>query len=288
VNYRHIYHAGNFADVLKHAVLALCIEYLQRKEKPFCVLDTHAGLGAYDLSQDEAQRTGEFHDGISRILADPDAPEVLAPYLDIVRRMNQGAIGEDGSVRHYPGSPWVARQMLREDDRLIGCELHPDDFEVLADNFARDRQSAMFHQDAYQGLRAHLPPRERRGLVLIDPPFEVRDEFGQILRGLVQAFKRFSQGTYMIWYPIKDRQSVDAFWAGLDETVACEALQVELYVKPLGEEGLPGTGLAILNPPYVLTEQLGPLLPYLAEKLAIMGSGDFRLKKHDLGKNIDR
>jgi 23S rRNA (adenine2030-N6)-methyltransferase len=268
MNYRHIYHAGNFADVLKHAVLALVIEHLKRKDAPFRVIDTHAGPGLYDLSSEEAQKTGEYWEGIMSILPAVQPPEVaaiLAPYLKVVCDENDG--GE--RIARYPGSPLIARRLMRAGDRLVANEAHPDDAARLATLFAKDRQTKVLALDGWTALKALLPPKERRGLVLIDPPFEEPREFERLLDGLVAAHRRFATGTVMLWYPIKDRRAVDRFARDAAALGIPKLLSAELNVDTPDEEGpLVATGLLILNPPFTLEEKLKVLLPYLATRLA--------------------
>ena len=213
MNYRHIYHAGNFADVLKHAVLARLIVYMTQKDKAFRVLDTHAGIGLYDLSSEEAQKTGEWQDGIGRLL-DADIPAkakaLLAPYLTAVRDLNP-----DGGLKLYPGSPKLTRMLMRPQDRLSAMELHPDDYETLHRLFDGDFQSRITQLDGWLALGAHLPPKEKRGLVLVDPPFEVAGEFERLADGLAKAWRRFSGGTFCLWYPLKQGAPIAAFHAAL-------------------------------------------------------------------------
>jgi 23S rRNA (adenine2030-N6)-methyltransferase len=264
MNYRHAYHAGNFADVHKHATLALVLEHLKRKDAPFVYMDTHAGTGAYDLASVQAEKTGEWKDGIGRVLAEPAPPEELAPYLDAVRRLNP-----DGGIRTYPGSPAVAAALTRPGDRLALCELHPEDADILKRRFAADRRVGVHHGDGYGGCKAMLPPPERRGLVLIDPPFEVRDEFERMRQGLAQAMKRWPTGLYALWYPIKNRAITDRFHADLAMLGLPKTLAAELMIRN-GDDAtiLNGCGLVVVNPPWKLDEALGNLLPWLARVLA--------------------
>ena len=268
MNYRHIYHAGNFADVLKHAVLALVIEHLKLKDAPFRVIDTHAGPGLYDLSSEEAQKTGECWEGIMSILSAVQPPEVaaiLAPYLKVVCDENDG--GE--RIARYPGSPLIARRLMRSGDRLVVNEAHPDDAARLAALFAKDRQTKVLALDGWTALKALLPPKERRGVVLIDPPFEEPGEFERLLEGLVAAHRRFATGTVMLWYPIKDRRAVDRFARDAAALGIPKLLSAELDIDTPGEEGpLVATGLLILNPPFTLEAKLKVLLPFLATRLA--------------------
>jgi len=259
VNYRHAFHAGNFADCVKHAVLLWLLEAMRRKPAPFMVLDTHAGIGRYDLSGSEAARTGEWRDGIGRVLADPPPP--LAPYAALVGRLGL-----------YPGSPAIARALLRAGDRLVCCELHPHDHAALRRLFAGDRQVAVHARDGWEALGALLPPPERRGLVLIDPPFEAPDEFGRLLRGLARAQARFPGGVLAAWYPVKHRAPVRAFHdalrgAGLHDVVAAELL----LRTPLDPARLAGCGMVVVNPPWRFETELPPLLEAL---LARLGSGE--------------
>ena len=274
MNYRHVYHAGNFADIVKHSLLALILEQLKTKDKPFCVLDTHAGLGLYDLTGDEATRTGEFHQGIGRILGDPHAPEALRPYLDVVRGLNP-----DG-LTCYPGSPWLARALLRPGDRLMACELHPDDRAALADLFAGDRAVRVFELDGYLALKSFLPFKERRGVVLIDPPFEVRDEFERLGAGLADGLRRFGTGIFIAWYPIKDRRPLTAFLARV-RGLTDKWLTVEVTLRPETESTrLNGCGLLVLNPPWRLDAALeGHIMPYFSRKLADDGAGGYLVER---------
>lgn len=266
MNYRHAFHAGNFADVFKHAVLTLLLGHLCRKDTPFAVFDVHAGVGLYDLWGDAAGKTGEWQDGIERFLAEP-APPDLADYVAAV-----GAVNEPGSLRFYPGSPLLARRAMRPGDRLVLAELHPDDVRLLKGNFAGDPQVAVHHRDAYEALKALLPPPERRGLVLIDPPFEIGGEFTRIRRGLAQALKRWVAGTYVVWYPIKDRPPVAAFHEELAALPVREILAAELLIHSDDYPArLNGCGLAILNPPWQLDETLTGLMPELHRRLGRSG-----------------
>jgi len=266
MNYRHIYHAGNFADVLKHAVLARLIVYMAQKDKAFRVLDTHAGIGLYDLSSEEAQKTGEWQDGIGRIL-DTDIPAkakaLLHPYLTAVRDLNP-----DGGLTLYPGSPKLTRMLMRPQDRLSAMELHPDDYETLHRLFDGDFQSRITQLDGWLALGAHLPPKEKRGLVLVDPPFEVAGEFERLADGLAKAWRRFSGGTFCLWYPLKQGAPIAAFHEALKALEIPKMLCAELSVRSDRDTtGLSGSGLIIVNPPYTLKDELDALLPFLKDRL---------------------
>ena len=278
MNYRHAFHAGNFADVVKHLILVRIVEYLKRKSAAFRVLDTHAGVGLYDLQGDEAGRTGEWVEGIGRLLErglSGPAAELAAPYLDAVRAQNP-----DGGLRFYPGSPFIARHLLREQDRLFALELHPDDAERLRENFAGDIQVRATHLDGWAALGTHLPPKERRGLVLVDPPFEVKGEFDRMVAGLVKAHQRWPGGIYAFWYPVKEPVEVEQFIRDLKATGIPKILRIELTIRaPSTPQRLHGTGMVVVNPPYMLEDQMRLLLPELAGLLADEGRGKWRMDR---------
>lgn len=265
MNYRHIYHAGNFADVFKHATLALIVRHLTLKDKSFCVLDTHAGVGAYDLGSEQALKTGEFRDGIGRVLASPECPPSLSPYLDVVRDLNPGT---GGALRRYPGSPLLARALMRPCDRLVLAELHPEDAESLAALFRHDRRVSVQRMDGYAAVKAFLPPPERRGLILVDPPFEERDEAQRLADALKAVHRRFATGITMLWYPIKDRAPVAAFHDALEASGIRSLLIAELLIRADDDPGrLNGCGLALVNAPWTLPDALAGFLPFLCRTL---------------------
>ena len=267
MNYRHIYHAGNFADVLKHAILARLVRYAQKKDKAFRVLDTHAGIGLYDLSSEEAQKTGEWRDGIGQLMEaeiPADIAELLAPYLAAVKELNP-----DGAMKLYPGSPKLARMLFRPQDRLSAMELHPEDHGRLARLFEGDFQVRVTELDGWLALGAHLPPKEKRGIVLVDPPFEEEGEYQRLVNGLANAYKRFSGGTYCLWYPLKKGAPIKAFHEELQALGIPKMLCAELIVKSDRETtGLIGSGLIIVNPPFTLKDELHALLPFLKTVMA--------------------
>lgn len=289
MNYRHAFHAGNFADVMKHATLALVIDYLKQKPAPFRVIDTHAGRGVYDLASGEAQRTGEWRGGIGRIVDKPLPPDIaplLAPYLAALtatgHETDHKAGNETGHetghapeiplasrIASYPGSPLLARRLLRRDDRLVANELHPEDHAALSALFQRDRQVKVLGLDGWTALKSLLPPKERRGVVLVDPPFEEPGELKRLGEGLAEALRRFAGGVYLLWYPIKDPKRTRAFHAAVGGLDAGEMLVAEMLIrKPLDPDLLNGAGLLIVNPPYQLEAKLQRLLPFLADRLA--------------------
>ena len=282
MNYRHAYHAGNFADVLKHVILARVIEHLKAKPQAFRVIDTHAGIGRYDLSGIEAGKTGEWRDGIGRVLqaAVPDqVAALLEPYLATVRDMN------GGDLQVYPGSPLIARTLMRPGDQLVANELHPEDFTELKALFHKARDSKVLNIDAWVAVKSLLPPKERRGLVLIDPPFERNDEFEAIAEGLEEAFRRFATGIYMIWYPLKSELAADRFVAKVRANGGVKGLDVRFQIAQSGPEaGLTSTGILVINPPYKLNDELAVLLPFLRATLARDASAAFTIKSWEDGK----
>ena len=265
MNYRHAFHAGNFADVFKHALLVRVLLYLMRKDAPLRYLETHGGVGRYDLSGDEAARTGEWRDGIGRLVgvALPTAvAELLAPYLAMI----PWTAAEPGQ---YPGSPAIAQKLLRPQDRATICELHPHDVRRLGRVLGRDDRCKIMHMDGYQGLKAFVPPVERRGLVLIDPPFEEKDEFDRLAASLEGAWDKWPTGSYAIWYPLKATVEVDRFRNRLASGRIRKILCLELHVDALQADGpLKGCGLIVINPPFVLEEEARALLPELTRLLA--------------------
>jgi 23S rRNA (adenine2030-N6)-methyltransferase len=264
MNYRHAYHAGNFADVVKHAILAMVVTSLKRKDTPFFALDTHAGLGAYNLEADEAQRTGEFRSGIARLLEASAPPAALDPYLAAVRALNPA-----GGCTCYPGSPELVRGMMRETDRLALVELHPEDVAVLRRRFAADRRVGIHHMDGYVAVKGLLPPPERRGVVLIDPPFEVKDEHQRLLSALRRIRRRWANAITLVWYPIKGMEPVEQVYEALRAEGGVETLAVELMLRPpLDPFRLNGSGLIVVNPPWGLDRELAVLLPWLVSVLA--------------------
>lgn len=264
MNYRHAYHAGNFADVMKHAAVALVLDSLKRKETPFFVLDTHAGLGAYDLEAPQAEKTGEYLNGIAKVLALPEPPAGLESYLGVIRAWNGS-----GELRRYPGSPELVRGLMRPQDRMALVELHPEDVQVLRSRFHGDRRVGVHHLDGYTAAKGLLPPAERRGLVLIDPPFEERNEFERLTAALRRVRRLWPTGIVMVWYPIKGRGPVDAFLAAVGKEGGPETIAAELMLRPADDPfRLNGSGLLVINPPWKLAETLEELLPALAAVLA--------------------
>lgn len=265
MNYRHIYHAGNFADVFKHAVLLAVLDHLRSKDKPFFVLDTHAGTGLYPLDAPQARKTAESAGGIEKIVAITPRSDFLSAY----RAQVLATAGNEESLRVYPGSPSLIQAMLRPGDRAVFNERHPDDSRTLSAVFARDRRVRIDSRDGYECVRAFLPPPQRRGLVLIDPPFEIPDEFSRMVRALGEGLKRFSTGTYLLWHPVKDPAVIKNFHAALSALPLPETLSVTFFLRPPADPKLfNGTGLVIVNPPWTLAGALRDSLPELVEILA--------------------
>jgi 23S rRNA (adenine2030-N6)-methyltransferase len=265
MNYRHGYHAGNFADVLKHTALCELLRLLTAKDKKLFVLDSHAGAGGYDLGGRLARRTGEAEAGIARLAAMPRAgmPPAVVRYLATVAAYDRKFGAAEGPPRRYPGSPRLVRAALRPGDRFIACELHPEDALALRREFAGDRAVEVRQADGYKALKALLPPIERRGLVLIDPPFEAADEFERLLRALRQAERRFATGCYAVWYPIKD----EAAAAFAQDLAAFRPLTLELRLEGIEPGKLAACGLAVINPPWRFEEAMREALPWIADRL---------------------
>ncbi|WP_413203478.1 23S rRNA (adenine(2030)-N(6))-methyltransferase RlmJ [Rhodospirillum sp. A1_3_36] len=294
MNYDHAYHAGNFADVLKHCCLTIALNHLKRKDKSFVVIDTHGGQGVFDLSDPRVERTGEAREGILRLLNQAEAAPGVAPesahaYLDAIKILGGGAMrngsedpGTGFSLKRYPGSPLLTHHLIRPQDRMVISELHPAYNESLRATLSRQPRVHVETKDGYETLIAHVPPPERRGLVLIDPPFERTDEFRILVRTMRAALRRWSQGIYMIWYPIKDTAAVEAFHAdlrGLPESLPTPvpAIAAELWVRPrFPPLRLNGTGLVVFNPPHGLIQALPELMPWLRQSLAEQGKGEDR------------
>jgi 23S rRNA (adenine2030-N6)-methyltransferase len=282
MNYRHAFHAGNFADVIKHIVLVRILTYLHEKPAAFRVIDTHAGAGLYDLTGSEAERGGEWRTGIARLmqarLSEP-VMALVAPYLDIVRAFNP-----QRDLTAYPGSPLVARALLRPQDRLVACEIEPGARKQLISALRRDTQARVVDLDGWTALTAFVPPNERRGLVLIDPPFEKRDEFIRLAEGFRAAHARWPTGIYMLWYPVKERRATDTLADDVAQVANAgggesKCLRVEFSVAPqTPEAGLVSAGLLIVNPPWTLAAELKAILHELEKPLGLGGAGRFRIE----------
>jgi 23S rRNA (adenine2030-N6)-methyltransferase len=273
MNYRHIYHAGNFADVFKHVVLTALVKSFLHKESAFCYLDTHAGIGRYNLLSSESEKKREYYAGINKIIRQQNAPALIQDYLQCVNTTKGGA-----KEFYYPGSPLIARHFLRSQDRMVLAELHSDDFKTLKNYYQRDKQVTTHCQDGYQALKAYLPPQERRGLVLIDPPYENVNEFDQLLKTIPDAVKRFETGVFAIWYPIKNRRQEDRFINALQTKISRPLLFTEMSIYPENTlQHLNGSGMAIINPPWKLEQELKETIPWLWNHLSIENQGSYRI-----------
>ncbi|MBV1701776.1 MAG: 23S rRNA (adenine(2030)-N(6))-methyltransferase RlmJ [Hyphomicrobiales bacterium] len=264
MNYRHAFHAGNFADVFKHAILARILVYLTRKDAPIRFIDTHAGVGLYDLLGAQGRQNPEWQAGIARC-RDPwpeDVAALLAPYLATV-----GALDSEGATHAYPGSPVIAQMLTRPQDRLNFCEKHPADRALLQENIGHDARIRVLDGDGYTRLNALVPPRERRGLVLIDPPFEAPDEFTQMQQAVVKAHHKWAQATYVLWYPVKD-QNAERLAMSLVAAGIRRILRLQINIGALGDGKLTQCALLMINPPYVLEQEARVMLPALCERLA--------------------
>jgi 23S rRNA (adenine2030-N6)-methyltransferase len=267
MNYSHAYHAGNFADVVKHAVLCRVLMHLRGKPAAFRVIETHAGAGRYDLAGPEAGKTQEWREGIGRLIG-AELPAalgaLLAPYLDAVAALNP-----NGRLAAYPGSPVLALSLMRRQDRLIACELEPRAAASLARTLSGDARAKAIAIDGWTALGAYVPPKERRGVVLIDPPFEQPGEFSRLAHGLAAAHRKWPGGSYLLWYPVKAAADVAGFVEGLARTGIPKTLRAELILpRPGADEGLRGSGMIVVNPPWTLYDELKVMLPALAGVLS--------------------
>ncbi|HDR1496779.1 TPA: 23S rRNA (adenine(2030)-N(6))-methyltransferase RlmJ [Pasteurella multocida] len=275
LSYRHSFHVGNHADVLKHLVLMLIIENLQQKEKGFYYLDTHAGVGRYRLFSEEAEKTAEFEQGIARLWQRDDLPEEVARYIKLIKQVNYGG----KALRYYAGSPLIAAKMLRPQDRALLTELHPSDYPLLRNNFKEFDNVTTKRDNGFQQLKATLPPKERRGLVLIDPPYELKEDYDLVVNAIEEGYKRFATGIYAIWYPVVLRQQTKRILKGLEKTGIRKILQIELAVRPDSDQrGMTASGMIVINPPWTLTQQMQNILPYLTNVLVPEGTGSWTVK----------
>lgn len=273
LSYRHSFHAGNHADVLKHIVQSLILNALQQKDKPFVYHDTHSGVGRYDLTHEWSEKTGEYKQGIARIWQQNVTPYAIESYLAAIKALNNG-----DTLRYYPGSPRVARAHLRPQDRMVLTELHPSDYPLLEQEFQRDRQVSIYKEDGFTRLKASLPPKERRGLVLIDPPYELAKEYRDVVQAIAQSYKRWSTGIYAIWYPVVNRCDIDDMLEGLANLGIRKILQIELGVAPdTNERGMTASGMIVINPPWKLESEMQEILPFLKQAIAPV-TGHFKVE----------
>lgn len=277
MNYKHVYHAGSFTDVTKHIILIALLTALQRKDTPFCYIDTHAGAGHYDLFSEFANKTKEYQSGIEKIIQHDRPPVLVKQFLQCIHQINNKLTHSPyASIRYYPGSPVIAKHWLRPHDRMVICELQQSEYQTLREVFLGDKQVAVHHTDGFLGLKAFLPPKEKRGLVLIDPPYEDPEEFTRIAHSLPIALKRWDTGIYAIWYPIKEKSSIDRFHRVLGEHIDKPIFVVELTTYPDLPQHLNGCGMAIINAPWQFDQSVQEILPWVWNALTINQQGGFR------------
>jgi 23S rRNA (adenine2030-N6)-methyltransferase len=273
LSYRHGFHAGNFADVLKHSLITLVISALKQKDKPFVYIDTHAGAGKYSFKSEFSQKTGEYEQGIGRVWTALQPPDEIKAYLSAVRAENTGK-----QLARYPGSPQLVRRLIRPQDRMQLSELHGKDYESLHQLFASDKQVSVSKEDGLERLSKKLPPIQKRGLIFIDPSYEVKSDFNQVVDALQQAHRHFATGVYGLWYPIIDRSVTDRMLQRLEATGITKQLRIEHSVVPDGAlRGMTGSGMLFINPPWQLQSQAEALLPWLNQELA-EGKGDWKVE----------
>jgi len=269
LSYRHAFHAGNFADVLKHSVLTLVLDYMTRKEKGFHYIDSHSGAGMYQLEDEYAQKTGEYKEGIAKLINEANIPEPLQPYIYLIKELNpSNTNSETNDLTLYPGSPGIAKRFMRRQDSTHLFELHPTDIEHLNDFCYRWKKVFVKQNDGYQGVLGLVPPPSRRGVVLIDPPYELKEDYNKAVKTIIKAYAKFATGTYILWYPVVKRELVEQMRYTFSKSAVKNVLQVEFCLEnDTDEYGMTGTGLFIVNPPWQLTEQLEEILPFMKSKL---------------------
>ena len=264
LSYRHAFHAGNFADVLKHSTLTLVLDYFTEKQKGFSYIDSHSGAGMYRLSDDYAQKTGEFKNGIAKLIDCTELPDALIPYIDIVKALNS----ETNELDVYPGSPGIAKQIMRRQDAAHLFELHPTDNQLLNDFCQRWKKAQVSLSDGYKGTLGQLPPPTRRGIVLIDPPFEIKNDYEKAVATIIKGYTKFSTGCYILWYPVVKRELVSQMAEQFQKSEVRNVLQVEYCQEADNDEyGMTGTGLFIVNPPWKLSSQLNDVLQTMKKLL---------------------
>ncbi|MBI0096083.1 MULTISPECIES: 23S rRNA (adenine(2030)-N(6))-methyltransferase RlmJ [Gilliamella] len=271
LSYRHSYHAGNHADVLKHIVLTLCINALKEKEKPFLYLDTHSGAGRYLLKSEHSEKTGEYLSGINLLWQQPNIPELLNTYLSVIKRYNPFS-----ELKYYPGSPLIAKQLLRQQDKLNLTELHPTDYPLLRQEFSKDKRAKVLREDGFAQLKSKLPHQFRRGIILIDPSYEIKDDYQIIPKALFEAYKRFATGVYLIWYPVVSRTQTQKMIDSIIKLGIRRISQFELAIKPdNNQKGMTASGMLVINPPWKLHAQMQTILPWLKNTLDVEKTGSF-------------
>lgn len=276
LSYRHAFHAGNHADVLKHYVLSLVLDYFNQKPAPYTYIDTHAGAGLYGLKDTFAQKNGEFENGIARLIGVKNLPSTLSDFVACIQSFNA-----NNSLKLYPGSPKIVEQYLRADDKLRLFELHPKDYQLLFENFGenKSRQTKISMQNGFDGIKACLPPPSRRAVVLIDPPYEIKEDYALVVDCIKNSLKRFTTGTYLIWYPLLQRPEPAQMLENLAKLNPQNWLKIELSVQAPSENGygMHGSGMFIINPPYVLPALLNESMPILTDLLSLDETANYQL-----------
>lgn len=276
LSYRHIYHAGNHADILKHLTVSQIGLHLAKKEAPYFYLDTHAGIGLYKLSSEQAMKNREFDSGITKLLNTPSAelPTAINDFLDIVRSYN-----EEENLQVYPGSPKVIEYYTRLKDKMHLCELHPNDHPVLQSHFPNKRRANVVNSDGFEAVKAMLPPPQKRGLVLMDPPYEVKKDYQKVVEALQDGYRRFSGGTYAIWYPVLTREQADSLLNAVKNTNIRKVLLLELLVKaPDSDRGMKGSGMIVVNPPWTLASEAKEWMPVLVDLLGESDQASYQVR----------
>lgn len=275
LSYRHSYHAGNHADVLKHCVLSLCLESLKEKDKPFLYLDTHSGAGRYLLQSEHSAKTEEFLTGIAKVWEQAEIPTLLEPYFKVLKYYNRSDI-----LKYYPGSPLIAKQLLRPQDKLQLTEIHSSDYPLLRQEFSKDHRAQVSRIDGFSQLKSKLPPDSRRGIILIDPSYEIKDDYQKIPKELKEGYKRFATGTYLIWYPVVNRRQTQGMIDGIIDTGIKRILQIELAIRPdNNQKGMTASGMIVVNPPWKLQQQMQDILPWLRNILDPEDMGHILIKE---------
>jgi 23S rRNA (adenine2030-N6)-methyltransferase len=274
LSYRHSFHAGNFADVLKHLVLIKILEHLSKKEKPFCCIDTHAGPGEYALNDVYALKNREFENGIAKLWQRRDLPDNVANYVNFVKKFN-----ETDELSRYPGSPLIIKQFLRNKDRLFLYELHSTEIQILSDTIGKDRRIKVFHEDGLKNAVGLLPPGEHRGLVLIDPSYEIKSDYKLVAETLIQMHKRFATGTFALWYPVVERSRNQQLERAIKTSGLKNVQLFELGIKTdTHEHGMTASGMIVVNPPWTLAAEMQQTLPWLANALGFEDAGFYRIE----------
>ena len=275
LSYRHSFHAGNAADVLKHTVLIHILQHLKKKEKPFCYVDTHAGAGCYSLKSEHAEKTQEYIQGIGALWQANNLVPILDAYVNVIKDFNP-----QGILNDYPGSPLIAQHLLRRHDRLFLYELHSTDVELLATAIKQDRRVQIHHQDGFKYCLGLMPPTQRRGLVLIDPSYEVKADYDQVFDMLIQLYKRFATGSFALWYPVVERSRIDELEHKIQASQLKNVQLFELAQQVDSQEyGMTANGMIVINPPWTLKAEMEQALPYLAKQLGIDNQGSYRIKQ---------